>query len=455
MVEGRKHHFDSQTGGKFYVSCSGASGIGKSLFMVYVVYRVIQEIQTNPECKIKEIYVRDQATKERYLQLWPYQQYVDRDDLRDNKKALERLLLIDGWIDDDTQFVDAHLLLFCSDRKINYNKIFKKYMLKTIMPPWTFEEIETLCDVLDMDPAKRNVVSERFKLYGGAPRNLLDEAVNFDALINDFKLENVKSFSAQPETSDRVTFRLVHLFPIRREADYVDGVRIGFASSIIAERLTQRLLMEESDFIVRCLVDGEHTSEKVIYDAWEVISWRIFKHKLQENPQYVTFEQGICWSQSNDQWQTANVSLPHWGPENVKRVSYNSVDRVGEELRHYLRDRCVLSPSYSNQETVDGAMYVPSPKNVIFFQFTLAESHSLNLRGLLRFIQALRGIVTFPEKIVFVLVLPPSRGRCRVETPTFSGTQTRQEAEILRKLVVFVAHVSEDGVKHARTLRGW
>jgi hypothetical protein len=464
MLRGKKPDFALENGRKFHMCCSGASGMGKSLFMVYVIYQLIREMRENPDCTVKEIYVRDNSEGNTVLQLWPEQQYIPMQDLQGwdrRKKGRERLLFVDASLDANDVRINAHKLLCCSDRKDNY-KEFTKCFMKTTLPPWTFEEIQTLCEIRKLNKSTCKRINEKFKFFGGSPRTLLGSNVDFDALINSFDLSHVKKFQAEPVASDKVTFRLVHLYPVKGDSRYNDFPRIRFASTKVAERLTERLLREENNFIIDCLKNGKHTKEDVVWSAWESICFRIFVHGLQKDKKHVQFK-GKQWKATRRSqrklWRTVTNELPNWGPKESKHLIYNSVDRVGSELNNYVGHRCILAPSYKNQEAVDGAMFVPRPRSLIFFQFTLAESHSLKLRGLVRFLNGLNPVLFWPDSIVLVVVIPPYRKDIRIKAPQFStpeeaADEASEENTVLKRLTVFVACVSEEGVDTAQTQTG-
>eukprot|EP01138_Halocafeteria_seosinensis_P009776 gb/GECG01009987.1/.p1 GENE.gb/GECG01009987.1/~~gb/GECG01009987.1/.p1 ORF type:complete len:669 (+),score=67.45 gb/GECG01009987.1/:1-2007(+) len=469
MLRGDKQPAEQENGGKFHLCCSGISGIGKSLFQLYVIYRVLKEIHNNPgECQVKEIYLRGESDADTFLQIWPVQQYVFRFSL-DFANCTSRLLLIDGSMDIKARTAEAHKFLFCSERTDNYGE-YKKTMLRAYLPPWTFEEIETLCLVKGLTRETTEHVRELFKIWGGVPRTLFVQPPSLSDVIDNFDFDKVRVFtelgpSVSGQGKDTTTYKILHLFPDGLLGDgFSDARSCHYASTVVAEAVTARAITHQNEYIWNCLLKGGDTRKRLVHRGWEMAAIDFFKKNLQANKKLCNWKGKRKWkcNISTRKWTSSDVGttdIPKWGPEAVKTLVYNTVNQLYTELIKYDKQRCCLVPSASNAETVDATLYIPKgrgntrQRTVIFLQPTTSEDHSLKLRGLRLILETLKPIVE-PVQITLVFVLPPFQPRCTPKTPQFSTdvNERRDEEEILKKLTVFDVQVTEDGLKALKSL---
>eukprot|EP01138_Halocafeteria_seosinensis_P011825 gb/GECG01012085.1/.p1 GENE.gb/GECG01012085.1/~~gb/GECG01012085.1/.p1 ORF type:complete len:598 (+),score=58.02 gb/GECG01012085.1/:1-1794(+) len=478
MLRGRPHAIEDLTGPLYHLCCSGVPGIGKSLFQVFVIWKILRRLRETPEeCSVKEIYVRGPDPDSEYVtQLWPKVKIVFRKKLRTEGKT-RRLLLIDGQMDPKASLTRGHKFLFCSEREPNYTA-YKKAMFRSIMAPWSFEEV-AVSNTYSKRPLTTEELAKRFETWGGVPR-LLMKPPDLMATLNNFNLQQVEVLDNNIRHSENVTYKVLHLWPKRTEEEDNGGAQeedngrarddtweTSFASPALAEHVTQLLLLKRKQFIIDNIVEGKNTQERIVWETFEGIGLRLFwqnKHKDSSNAIWL-----VRKKYQNGRWQHwKNPSAPRhevWGARcNGEKLRYNNLRDlvVLMGLGDRLHKRLFFFPDFSNQDTFDGAIYVPATQrrqgNLILFQPTTADTHSLKLHGIRMLFEALanafhqfNGFVRNVDKILFILAVPPYLEDCSLKQPTFTANAdaatTEVETTIRDKLDVYVVKVTQAGVE--------
>ena len=469
MLRGELPEHQVENGKLHHLCCSGIPGIGKSVFQVYVIWRILQRLQTDPgQCAVKEIYVRGTDHLSPYcIQIYPQVKSSPLDDLDGEE---QRLLLIDGRIDDFARNARAHKFLFCSERAKNYEE-YKKAMSQCFLSPWSLDELKALHAVFPsrFQDCTFEHLYELYTTWGGVPRTIASPP-DLKTVVNQFDLNKVEVFDASVEGNKGVSYTVLHLWPVKMEKRAGDTWITQFASPVIAEHITNRLLIKKKEWIDTCIIDGKDTQNKTVWEAFERIGIDLFWKKMQNNSEYAQWVVRRKYQRGRWKDQVMDRVPTDWGPNEGEKLPYNKLGdlRVLLPLNNRLKKRLFLNPMVPNQETTDGAVYIPPAKGnrprqrtVMLFQPTTANIHSLKLSGLRKFFEELgessnelKDYVQKAERIVFILVIPPYQRNCSLHQPEWTKAKACDatskhavEKNILAKLEVYVVRITKEGVK--------
>jgi hypothetical protein len=344
-------------------------------------------------------------------------------------------------------------------------------MVKAYQTPWTLEEIQALCTVMDLTPEQTQKMFSEYKIWGGVPRTLIGQvfgqALQLEDVVRRFDIDKVKVFDDLNESisgDDKITYKILHLIrlPPATETSLIDRATCRYASHVVAEAVMTRAVEDKQWYIWTCIRQCKNTQLPLIYQSWEVAAIDFFMNNLQTKDAYIAWVGSQKWQydQEAKKWSKSRLlqrDQIKWGPADVKKISYTSYITLKTELGAQLDKRCCLLPFHPNEETVDATWYIPGtrdrPTQLIFLQPTFAESHTIKLHGLRVFLQALKDIVD-PEQLLLILVTPPKQTKCSPKLPEFSTDiqKRNEELAILEKLTVLCARVTSKGLTAVQRL---
>ena len=173
---------------------SGTPGIGKSVFFVYILYRLMKDFEEKTLSLRPNRIVYQRATEYTCFNL-ENQTAVELEHLE--AKALVRqqdtLYIIDGQT---TPMSSSCIALFISSpRSQQYKEFVKQKMAKQwYFPVWTLEELQS-CQSQCYSDLSIEILKERYRVYGGVARlvfyrdysiivpNIMEEAIMFGTMI--------------------------------------------------------------------------------------------------------------------------------------------------------------------------------------------------------------------------------------------------------------------------------
>jgi hypothetical protein len=225
--------------GKESFAISGTPGIGKSLFFVYILHRLIKD------CKEKTLALRPNLIVYQHANAYTcfYLQEQIVTTLMQNEAAIlvrekSTFYVIDGHV--SIPLLGSCVSLFISSpRSDNYKDFVKQKVAKQwYFPVWTLEELQTCwqycySDLL-FEPLK-----DRYRIYGGIARWVFEIAPNTmePALADVDAVRGVRSIGI-PTNIFTTTHTLLHII-VSSDGCY-QFTHVDIASKYVGEQLWQR-----------------------------------------------------------------------------------------------------------------------------------------------------------------------------------------------------------------------
>ena len=243
------------------MSLLGSSGIGKSNFMIYLIWRRFQD----PELSNFPVFLH-QKNKITQFKKGEEPLLVD---VRTLWSAPRQALYI---MDADNQYecyVDCQSLWITSARKPKspaFNTEHFKHALRAdgefFLPPWTIEEM--LDDkVMALHGLPQEVVEERFELFGGCARIVLEEDDNvfikdrerLEGALNSADALSTLEISSDMKAISKNTHLLVKMYP-KRNFSFFD---VNVSSPYVCQELVKRNMDENWAGLWRRIREGRIT----------------------------------------------------------------------------------------------------------------------------------------------------------------------------------------------------
>ena len=378
---------------------TGVPGIGKSLFLIYFLYRYLHDDRF-PDKRFALEFDREK---------YSYFEAVDPAKAEDfacfelsNKEILlEVLVLADIAAPVEPAWRAKHVFIFSSPNPLRYKEMMKiEPRYRFTMPTWSKEELEAV-------NSNTESWSEEFDICGGVPRLVFaSEPKTRPAIVAALQVKGAliaeSFFKDGLGTIDLLqNFMLVHINPPKHADGHLiyDGSEdYSLASSYVYDEL-MRLHIHQM-IAEACNLFNSGTGPKTYGNAY---SGSIFE-KLCLYFQPIT---GLSFNATSLSLGASSRSfaLP----------SETLILEIGWDGLKELPINTLLIPHVSNLESAD-AFYVvedsPNSYQLVILQFTVAESHPMKVNGLVKIMNA------FPEpvlkninglKIVFIT---PAKGKC-------------------------------------------
>ena len=347
---------------KFVLVC-GNPGIGKSVFLFYVVRRLLDD---HPRAKI--VYEESGSSYRVYL-TEDEVQFVKLDQLDKASYYLFDCRSPRHTVDINIARRSEKTIVMSSPAKQNYKSFEKDCVFSTLgrgvklyMPIWTWEEVRFCGDHLWNEPLSQEVLERRFDVWGGVPRMLfrmpLDDK-SADHLVNNAishcNPSMVLKLAKEPYSGefDDVSHRILHMHVV---GDDYRVVAVKFATDKVAQGVFDRLMMDYKSAFFDFM---EYAAGKSLYATVYGQLFESFCHSK------------LC---SGEQFDVKSLEP---GGE-MKRLSWEGDTRVFKEL-----------------DEVDGSTdkyFVPNKRNFIAvdsilppdlaFQMTVSTTHPVIRHGL-------------------------------------------------------------------------
>jgi len=219
----------------------GNPGIGKSCFLIYMLYRLLAEKKT----------VVLRRSSELVCYLFTNGQVTSTGNVSDFAAILNNP---DVWYLCDTipepGTVAAKTVLTCSPSRQNF-KLFEKYQQRQTLylPIWNLDEVHLLRTVFrDIAEAK---VTEQFGKIGGIPRYIFAEE-DLDVLISkglNRSFEKITEATGELDGTEDFSHILIHIVPENQYAAYSLNFASKYIGSLVLDRFQQREIQKLRNFL--------------------------------------------------------------------------------------------------------------------------------------------------------------------------------------------------------------
>ena len=378
-----------------------------------------------------------------------------RDDFRGNLKDENMLYLSDAR--KDIRFIhNCQTILFSSPRESNFHDFLKSGAEIYFMPLWTREELELLRDPVYGDRVSSSRVDMISAVYGPTPRYTLQIAAKQSDFGNwsDEELRNRNIVSRGGDRlgqalssanislyfafegyetgnySNEFSFLLLHM-----DTTDFSIPRLRWASTYVWDKLMERNTKEMLYFAHR-LVFGASKERKL-----GSLAGHTFENLMQDAVRCG------CASASREIKALSTVggrSDPPLPNRRLPRLEYKTLKEFQkmEEYVYYQSDR-------PNEPAVDS--FVVMKKELVLFQFTVAEVHPVDAKGLEDVISKVISCLGALDKISLVFVLPKYRyDEWKSPQRIVSGKkQLKNLSKYLRRVVQYALQVQEEATRNA------
>ena len=212
----------------------GSSGVGKSFFYAYCVFRLTQEPIDGRvlvfNCADRFYVFEDNAFR-----------YLSTDEeielYRYNKNMIR---LIDGQSSKLLSWSGVSIL-FSSPDSPGYKQFMSYKSVEYVMPPWTPQELKVASEITD---TSADEVSERFGVFGGNARLVFSKTPvpDIDDIVGKLSMKDTVQLvtAANMQAVDKFP-SILQMFPKHLNNRPYCGVEMSFASRRIAEKSYEKM----------------------------------------------------------------------------------------------------------------------------------------------------------------------------------------------------------------------
>ena len=435
-----KAHQETRGRGRL-IALGGTSGIGKSLFNLYVIWRLFHpdggEVTVTPRTILYCPDAKDQGG------------YLFHEGKFYTVNSVGGFLATNGaanMFDGQTAWMIAdgappskvyHCPVLVSSSPGNFQlgdqkgakKFFKCADKKVFLPPWSREEIWTVArvvyNIIDDDD---ETLQERFRVFGGIPRSVLKDYNEHFTISKLFNITDVATALAEVGSEEmnhsKVSGKILHLVP----DNTLTYPRYEWASNCIMEAAFHKLFQMTRKKIESFLNAGYGLHLGTFYGLMfepyyhATITERGYNGKIRRlTPPPSTDSPFVSQQPGSALHPLTPPILPatHGSEASVKRNWYGAkkhwaqpydskIPRLPINHFHVLSDiavSCYNVPDRKNFAAVDAI----APSRGEMYQVTSAERHGikgLHLRPLKRFFA---GYLSSGQKVKLIFVVPPNR----------------------------------------------
>ncbi|KAK6097958.1 squalene synthetase-like protein [Batrachochytrium dendrobatidis] len=218
---------------------SGTSGIGKSLFFVYILHRLMDDFTTKTLSLKPNRIVYQVGSSYKCFDL--QQQFVARTTEFDAEELVwkqDTFYVIDGRTSEP--LISSCIVLFISSPRSEWYKEFVKQKMakEWDFPVWTLNELQA-CRRHCYPDVPIETINERYRMYGGVARSVFDIVSNpmEEALADVDAVKGVRNIGFTIKLSAN-THTLLHTI-VSDDGQY-EFLHVDIASRYIGEQLWQR-----------------------------------------------------------------------------------------------------------------------------------------------------------------------------------------------------------------------
>lgn len=230
---------------------TGTPGIGKTVFLFYVLWR-LSKMETT-----EAVILRRQVDRGRIYVFTKNECFMTKDD-----SHIDLLLLHEStWYLTDTLsplpgVANATTLLVCSPSRKHYSDFLKiDGTICLYMPLWSLNELLEVAPVYKLEVED---VTTRYLFVGGVVRYVLEQSLNLVKFINDalgrVQVSTLMNlfFDSENIVYEKLVHSIIHYEVV--DSNY-DDFEVRMASSYVTERLLEKLADRQRKELVKFLVD--------------------------------------------------------------------------------------------------------------------------------------------------------------------------------------------------------
>lgn len=334
----------------------GNPGIGKSWFLNYCLFQA---------SKIENIRVVFEQIKEGVYHIFYPDGSVNTFTGRPNDRIFSEsgnrdIYLFDPYENDIEPYPSqiAFTIVASSPDTKHYKGFLKECKPKVLyLPVWEQEEIENLCDLLDLP--NREMILDLYHKYGGILRYIFSEEDSYlhRQLIDAVNCVSEESLSCleNPERQITVSHKILHYVI----DENFQPTKVKFASEYIAKKVFDHLENSEDNQIIRVMTLLKKS-------PWgSTLRGNIFEKYAHELiPSGCKFE-----VQSLEDNKTSELDIPI-----LQRRTFDSLEDI-----ETLEDNTFYEPNRQNFPAIDSLAYFD--KQLYLFQATVGKKHPINKWG--------------------------------------------------------------------------
>ncbi|CAK4618674.1 hypothetical protein AeMF1_017963 [Aphanomyces euteiches] len=215
------------------VGIKGTSGVGKSFFYVYCVFRLTLEPIDGRllviNCADRFYVFEDNAFR-----------FVSSDDEIEHYRCDKNVIrLIDG---ESTKLLSwsGVSILFSSPDSPGYEQFMNAIAVEYVMPPWNQQELQICSQITDTSDEEAD---ERYHEFGGNARLVFSKTPlpDIDGIFGKLSIKDTVRFMTAPDMQDERQFpSILHMFPKHEHKRPYRGVHVSFASKEIRQEAYKR-----------------------------------------------------------------------------------------------------------------------------------------------------------------------------------------------------------------------
>ena len=370
---------------------TGVPGIGKSWFLIYFIYRYINDEKFSSQPFAVQLSCNNCILFTPNSSSGTYMMEVKREEVI----AKKILLLTDLKEDQSSIFSGKWSLIFSSPNPIRYKEALKSDLsFRMILPTWSEEEL--LC----VDPDS-NKWYDNFVYCGGVPRNVFRDPADLRIAVEEaIRIKGpatvTQFFSfGHGDLDANTNYMIIHINPPGLEDDSDWNFRgekvYSFASDIIFQKLTRdfdRKILNDAVNIFNRGVSSERygaATAGLLFEKFCLYAYPLYNQVLKLQP----LEQTTSDETQSNKMQSIYLQLPS-EMEHLDRFFVDKKD---------LKPDIFYQPRISNLESGDAFCMIAVTENgriaykLIILQITVAEKHAVKINGLQKIIAA------YPDEI--------------------------------------------------------
>ena len=395
---------------------SGTPGIGKSLFFVYILFQILNNLKNQSGWKPKRIVYHTEAGFECFdLENSTVSDLpIGTSEAATFVRRPETFYVVDGR--HASPLLSSCVCLFLSSPRAEHFKGYVKQRKATVwyFPIWTYEELET-CRQFCYADFPKGVLLERYRIYGGVARFMFadyktgQEYVRKDsndmetALFDVTAAKGVRTIGNPTKMFD-TTHTLLHLIVGNNDQGFpYQYLFVDIASKYVGEQLWDR---HYSQMIINLQEMFGGSPNEISRHLFEIYGHRVFS-------------KGGRTLKCRDLQDESSFDFV--------------LDRLDGQLISFGKSSLPQAPITSYHEASDDDSFpaIDSLSGQGMFQFTVAQDHSI--RG----VQILKRLCSLYSDAKIYFVVPPHRFE-KFKKQKFLGKQGNSNSESIPDLKQYV-----------------
>lgn len=376
------------------VIITGNPGIGKTYFSLYELYRLSKKQPTYDG--VKYVVYTSVPLNLHFCFCFGSDECIPINDIGEVAKFLdpEAIYLFDAGYKGDGRCISPVLgarrtIVFSSPAEKNY-KLFRDSLppphdcsmryVTLYMPVWSWDELETWCELRKEPADQRTLIKEKFMVQGGIPRYVLEPALTTDSLkekvstvitTNSF---NVLLNMGGNQNTDKVSHQIFHLKLDNKqvtgegeEEDVSEEEQIdyGKASLTFASLFVREAVFREYKQKCQSHIVNKIAAKRRLFDQTDADLFELCVHSgLTKGGK---FNVRCLTTQAISELTLPSLQVKHY-------LNTRELSKLKNETSVYLR------PVPKNSETVDAIILHNG--DIIGIQITLADHHEIKKNGL-------------------------------------------------------------------------